>query len=554
MQWHRKFGRTGRPRLATTRLAPLSVVVSMTLIACGGLQEGTPTAGTDPIVGEEETAVARGESLPPCRGSLPDLSRLGVSARQQVQQRHTAVTAEDGAEAYGALGMILMAAKVPDLAESCLREAWSREPEQFQWPYYLGHLHRDDGALEQAAAFFALARDIQPDDVAVLVWLGDVYLAMGYPSRARPFFEDALTVEADSLSARFGLGRTALLEADFERAVNVLEDILARDPTAVAAHYPLGMAYRGMGETGRAERHLEQRQDAGLGPHDPLMIELDALLDSPRAHETRGVAALDRGDWNEAADHFRRGLALEPDHAALRHRVGTALYMMGDHVGALAEFERVVKTSPNYPGAHYSIGVILQADGRHAEAVERFLATLRYQPTDGDARLRLAVSLRRAGDPEEALRHFDTVLGMDSDIVDARFGAAMALVQLQRYADARDRLVAAMDVFPEQTIFSHALARILVAAPDANVRDGERALMIMERLVQTEQTIDAGETMAMTLAELGRYGEAVDIQRQLISASLGAGLSDITRRLDMNLQRYLRSVPVRVPWPADGVP
>ena len=50
MQWHRKFGRTG-PRLVTTRLATLSVVVSVTLIACGGLQEGTPTVGTDPIVG-----------------------------------------------------------------------------------------------------------------------------------------------------------------------------------------------------------------------------------------------------------------------------------------------------------------------------------------------------------------------------------------------------------------------------------------------------------------------------------------------------------------------
>ena len=101
VQWHRKHGRTGRPRLATTRLAPLSVVVSMTLIACGGLQEGAPTAAIDPIVGEGETAVARGELLPPCGGSLPDLSRLGASARQQVQQRHTAVTAESSAEAYG---------------------------------------------------------------------------------------------------------------------------------------------------------------------------------------------------------------------------------------------------------------------------------------------------------------------------------------------------------------------------------------------------------------------------------------------------------------------
>ena len=499
---------------------------------------------------------------PSCAAALPDLSRVSASVQKQIRQRHAALTGSSSsaaaaaalADAYGALGMILMAAKFPDAAETCLLDASALAPDQVRWPYYLGHLHRDGGALQDAATFFEQASRLRPDDLAALVWLGDVRLAQGRPDAAEPLFARALSLHAESLSARFGLGRAALLKEDYRRAAALLEEILARDPGAGAAHYPLGMAYRGLGDDARAEAHVRRRENAGLGPADPLMAELDAVLDSPRAHETRGVAALDREDWRAAAEHFRRGLELDPDHPALRHRLGTALYVMGDPAGALAEFERVARTAPNYPAAHYSIGVLLQAAGRHAEAVERLSTALRYRPSDGEARLRLAISLRRSGDPEAALAHYRSVLRMNPDVIDARFGAAIALVQLQRYREARDRLVAAMDAFPGESIFPHALARLLAAAPDDGIRNGRRALVLVERLVQEEQTIDMGETMAMTLAELGRYDEAAAVQRQLISASEAEGLTDVTRRLGANLRRYERSEPCRTPWPADAMP
>ena len=227
---------------------------------------------------------------------------------------------------------------------------------------------------------------------------------------------------------------------------------------------------------------------------------------------------------------------------------------MGDAEGALAEFERVMRESPNFPAVHYSVGVLLQGAGRHREAIERFETALRYQPTDGEVRLRLALSLRRAGDPAAAIEQYRSVLRMDPNVVDARFGSAMALVQLRRYREARDRLAAGMEAFPGAAIFPHALARLLAAAPDDRVRDGRRAMRLVEQLAEGERTIDLGETMAMTLAELGRYGEAAAVQRDLVAAAEAGGMRNVVPRLAKNLRLYERGRPCRTPWPDDAIP
>ena len=519
----------------------------------GGCGVSDETAPAVPL----ELASAPG--VPACGTELPDLERLGASVQAQIRDRQaavgTAVAGSGASDALGALGMILMAASLPEAAETCFREAATLAPEDARWLYYLAHLRREAGDLSAAAALFDAVLRLRSEDVAALVWLGEVRLAQDRPVSARPFFEQALALRPDSLAARYGLGRAALLAEDYQRAVAVLEEILAREPAAAAAHYPLGMAYRALGDEARATAHLRRRQSTALRPADPLLAEVDALIESARAYEARGNEALDREEWSEAADLFRRGLELDSDNPALRHRLGTALFVMGDAAGALAEFERVMRESPNFPAVHYSVGLLLQGEGRHREAIERFETALRYQPNDGEVRVRLAVSLRRAGDPEAALDQYRTVLRMDPDVADARFGAAMALVQLRRYREARDRLATGIEAFPGASIFPHALARLLAAAPDAEVRDGPRAMRLVERIAaQGERTIDLGETMAMALAEVGRYGEAASVQRDLVAAAEAERMRDAVPRLAANLRLYEQGRPCRTPWPADAIP
>ena len=144
---------------------------------------------------------------------------------------------------------------------------------------------------------------------------------------------------------------------------------------------------------------------------------------------------------------------------------------------------------------------------------------------------------------------------LDPARADAAFGTAMNLVRLERYVEARDRLEQAADDFPVQgSRFTHPLARLLAAAPDDAVRDGRRALAIVEGLAETEQSLLLGETLAMALAEVGRYAEAATVQRDLIAAADQTGLRDAATALAANLRRYERGVPCRQPWAPEELP
>lgn len=495
--------------------------------------------------------------------ALPDLSAMNEAVQAQINQRYAAVRvlSEDAAvtsralaDGHGDLGKVLLAADLREAAEQSFLNAESFEPTDMRWPYFLGHLYRAAGDTTQAMAAFERAEALDPDYTATLVYLGDMHLELGAAQLAEPLFTKALSLAPDSLSARYGLGRTALMKEEYDRAVRYLEEILDRNPDAAAAHYPLGVAYRGLGELERAEEHILRRENEEILPADPLMVALDALLESPQVYERRGIESLNRGDWDEAESLFREGLELDPTNAALRHRLGTALFMRGDERGALALFEAVVRVSPEYPPNQLSLGVVYQNTGRHEEAIQRFETALEYRPTYTEARLMLATSLRRTGSADEALIHFDQLLETAPDVVEARFGRAMAYVQLHRYQEARDHLLQEMELYPEVQSFPHALARVLAAAPDDRVRDGGRALALIETLIQGQRNLDLGETMAMVLAELGRFEEAISIQQELIEIAQGSGLANRLPFLTSNLTLYQTGQPLRNPWQEGFVP
>lgn len=490
--------------------------------------------------------------------SLPDVSLMTESAvREQMRERSSSLRlkmqnpstpAVELSNAYGEMGMLFMAAaEYLDVAESYFLHAQALVPSERRWPYYLGHLYRAQGDLVKSAAFFGQALQLRPDDVATLVWLGEVQLAQGRPEAAEPLLAKALALQPRSVPPRFGLGRAALARKDYVGAVKHLEDALALGGQGVSIHYPLAMAYRGLGDLGKAEAHLRQRGDSEVLPVDPLMQELDELLQSSVAYELRGIGALNHGDWAAAAAYFRKGLELAPANPSLGHRLGTALFQMGDTRGAVAQFEEVLRVSPAYAKAHYSLGVIMEASGRTNEAIERFSAAVRDDPSYVVAHLSLADLLRGSGRLRESLSQYEQVIKLDPRVADGQFGYAIALVGLRRYQKARDRLTDGMKAYPDQPAFAHSLARLLAAAPDDRVRDGRQALAVMHALSDEQRRTDFGETMAMVFAEVGQYEEAAAWQREAMATAKRAGRDDLARRMAENLRLYEGRKPYRMP-------
>jgi tetratricopeptide (TPR) repeat protein len=502
--------------------------------------------------------------------SLPDLSGLDAHVQAQVRDRYTdlravlerpRVPSPELAEAYGRLGMVLDAAEYHDAAEPAYLNARDIAPDDPRWPYYLAHLYRGRGDIAHALAAFTRVVDLRPLEAAPLTWLGRLYLEQGQADLADSLFERALTIAPRSVAALAGLGQAALARRDFARAAARLEEALALDPTAASIHSPLAAAYRALGDTKRAEAHLAQWRNTEILIADPWRQELDLTLETGLAYELRGVRALDGRDFTAAAEFFQKGAALEPATTALgrslRHKLGTARYLGGDVRGAIEQFEEVVRLSPATPPdetaarAHYSLGVVMASGDRDDEAIRHLRASVKYSPHYVEALQALGDILRRSGRTSESLGPYAEILAVSPAAAAPRFGYAMALVRLGRYREALDWLSEGARRHPDRPEFTHAMARLLAAAPDAGVRDGRRAMALVDQLLAGDKTIELGETTAMALAEVGDYDEAAAVLRQVMAAATRDGLAFDRGRMVSMLELYERGRPSRSPWPDD---
>ena len=228
------------------------------------------------------------------------------SVQQQIADRYrslkTAIddrkkTSAELANEYGAMGSLLLAVDYAEAAEPFYRHAEAISPGDMRWPYYLGHVYMAKSEPAKAIDSFERALRSRPNDVATLVWLGNVQLDQGRADLAEPRFSQALQLQPHLVAALFGLGRVALARRDYARAVEQLEAVLAADPRASIAHYPLSLAYRGLGDTTRAEAHLRQRGDLAIGPPDPLMAELRGLVHVAIPEQQRRVAQIANPDF-----------------------------------------------------------------------------------------------------------------------------------------------------------------------------------------------------------------------------------------------------------------
>jgi tetratricopeptide (TPR) repeat protein len=517
--------------------------------------------------GSRDEATATRPALLPV--TLPDLARVDAPVQAQARAKHAALTekinahapdAELGA-AYGDLGILLQAAEFRDPAEAAYLNARRLMPADPRWPYYLAHVYRAKGDVAKAIESLQRVLERLPQDVPALVWLGRMYMDQGQAEDAEPLFAQAQSVAPRTVAVLAGLGQVALARRDYAKAAMLLEQALALDRSAASIHSPLALAYRGLGETAKAEAHLKEWRNTEVALPDPLMEQLTLALESGLSYELQGVRALAAGDFPSAAASFRRGVALASGDTflgrSLRHKLGTALYLGGDVAAAVEQFDATTRLAPagglDEPTAkaYYSLGVIAVASNRPRDAVERVRAALKYSPTYIEARLALADALRRTGRFDEALTNYRELPRLNPRAAEARFGYAMALVKLGRYVDARTWLDEAVRVQPDRPELAHALARVLAAAPEPQARDGQRAMTIVQELLKTNKTTPVGETMAMALAEIGDYRQAVAVQGGVIDAATRAGLRDVVRRMEANLRLYERDRPCRTPWADD---
>jgi predicted TPR repeat methyltransferase len=150
----------------------------------------------------------------------------------------------------------------------------------------------------------------------------------------------------------------------------------------------------------------------------------------------RAIARHREGQVTEAAQVYRRVLAVSPQHVDALHFLGLAEHQQGRSEAGLELMSRAVALCPTYADAFVNRGNILKLLGRLDEAEASFRQALAVRPDDANAVNGLGIIQRERGRLDEAASTLRRAIALKPDGADAYENLGNVLASQGRIEEA----------------------------------------------------------------------------------------------------------------------
>jgi len=253
----------------------------------------------------------------------------------------------------------------------------------------------DEGRWEEMAAVLAAALRDSPDDPYVLCWLGVAEQEVGNDGAAYEYFRRALAEEPTDpqLLSVIGGGLAQFDDPDAERALRTAA-ISAPHIAMTRLQYGAYLAREGLFD--EALEHL--RAAIAIDPEDPV------------PHGELGTALALKGDLTGAADEMEHALELAPDDSWTRLLLGLIYVERGEGETAAEMLVQAAEEREQDAEAQILAALAAATQG-WADTAEAILARATYSAEGSDAELLSEAEDRVASGPEEALEMLHDHMG-----------------------------------------------------------------------------------------------------------------------------------------------
>ncbi len=222
---------------------------------------------------------------------------------------------------------------------------------------------------------------------------------------------------------------------------------------------------------------------------------------------------------------------------------GVALAKLGDDRAAVEQFKLALALKPTSPEIWGNIGVSLVRLKRYKEGIDAYRKALALRGGDGRSELRLGSTLLLDGQLTEALTWLERATKLRPNSGEAWSWYGDALARAKRWPQALDARQRALELAPNDVQAALELAWLLATAPDAAVRNGERALALAQRA--TSDGARALDVLAACEAELARFDAAAEHARSALALARGGDDRELERAIEARLALYRRAQPFR---------
>jgi tetratricopeptide (TPR) repeat protein len=207
--------------------------------------------------------------------------------------------------------------------------------------------------------FLKLALEFSPNNNILLYNLAMVHGNLGEYEPAIEVLRPAIEAKWEYPDAYYLFGVTLFELGKKQMAKEVLQNSLSIEPVHPLTYGLLSVLYRQEGDSIKAERFeqlcLKSSQKKGKGSYLTLA----------------GLAHLNllQGDFERAANFYRKAYEMTPKQIALLGRVAEALMKGGNLAGAAEEYHRILRLDSTWYKAHLGLANIFETTGDSARAI-----------------------------------------------------------------------------------------------------------------------------------------------------------------------------------------
>jgi tetratricopeptide (TPR) repeat protein len=217
--------------------------------------------------------------------------------------------------------------------------------------------------------------------------------------------------------------------------------------------------------------------------------------------QAEGFKALDRKQYQEAAQLFGKAVESDPKDYSAHFHLALSYSLAGQPVQAIPEYRKTLELKPGLYEAELNLGILLLGQKQASDAVPLLAAAATAKPQQYRPQFYLAEALSAAGDAAQAEARYRTALQIDAKSAASELGLGRALARQNHLADAAAHYRTAAELNP-------AFADALLELAGLYEKQGQpaEAIAIYEKFPADAA---AQERLGELLLETQRLGEAI---------------------------------------------
>jgi tetratricopeptide (TPR) repeat protein len=300
-------------------------------------------------------------------------------------------------------------------------------------------------------------------------------------------------------------GMDAYDKGDYDQAIADFNQAIQLDPKNAKAYYKRGNAYGHKDEYDKAIADEDQAIQI-----DPKYVD---------AYLNRGWDYSSKGDYGKAVADCDQAILIDPKDAHAYNDRAWLYSSKGDYAKAIADCDQAIQLDPKNAQAYGNRGWAHGMKGDYDQAISDLDQAIQLDPKLKNVYYSRGWAYSSKGDYDQAISDLDQAIQLNPKLKDAYYSRAMAYGMKGEYDKAIADYSQAIQLDPKSAKAYDNLAWLLATCPQANFRDGKKAVAYATKSCELSAWKDpvAVDVLAAACAEVGDFDNAVKWESQYLA-------------------------------------